>query len=361
LASRTIFLLLTIFLAGPTSAQTIDIGVFSLFHPRQIELHAMPRAALIVEAGGETFVLEKSSGRDLARIELVGNQIELHTDDRVVKAAEIQAKSRSGDAVDFALSVPGKISRHYRGTLRVTAKSGVLIPVITMDLETAVASVVQAESLPDAPLEALKAQAVATRSYFISGRGRHEEFDFCDTTHCQFLREPPPQDSPASIAASQTRGLVLVYNERAFAPMFTRSCSGRTRTPNELGLPSGTYPYFSVRCKYCQEHPTRWQSRVPQEDAAKLGAGEAGRLEIDRKLGWSAVPSNDFTIERNGQSLLLKGTGQGHGIGLCQLGAKAMAEAGAGFREILTHYYPNTSLQIFQPTRETVHPAIGTR
>src|SRR6266571_2973368 len=63
-----------------------------------------------------------------------------------------------------------------------------------MDRETATASVVAAENTPDTPLEALKAQAVAARSYFVAGRGRHHDFDFCDTTHCQFLREPPSAD-----------------------------------------------------------------------------------------------------------------------------------------------------------------------
>jgi peptidoglycan hydrolase-like amidase len=58
--------------------------------------------------------------------------------------------------------VPGKISRHYLGTLDVKAIHGELVPAVTMDLETAVASVVQAESSPGTPLEALKGQAVVT-------------------------------------------------------------------------------------------------------------------------------------------------------------------------------------------------------
>src|SRR5208283_1270192 len=65
-----------------------------------------------------------------------------------------------------------------------------LTAVVTMDLEPAVASVVAAEGTVDAPSEALKALAVAARSYFVAGKGRHRDFDFCDTTHCQFLREP---------------------------------------------------------------------------------------------------------------------------------------------------------------------------
>jgi stage II sporulation protein D len=50
-------------------------------------------------------------------------------------------------------------------------------------------------------------------------------------------------------------------------------------------------------------------------------------------------------MQKEGERFILQGTGQGHGIGLCQSGAKAMAEEGADFRLILTHYYPNTTIQ----------------
>jgi stage II sporulation protein D len=243
------------------------------------------------------------------------------------------------------LSVPGKISRQYQGRLEISSISGELVPVVTMDLETAVASVVAAENLPEEPIEAAKAQAVAVRSYFAAGNGRHKDFDYCDTTHCQFVRSPPQSQSVAFKATNATRGLVLVSDSRVFAAMYTRKCSGFTRTPSELGLPSGNYPYYSVECRYCSQHPARWQSRISIEEANGLRPlNEASRLEIARKLGWNAVPSTDFTIKRDGGQIVLEGVGQGHGIGLCQAGAKAMAEHGADFRQILDHYYPNTEI-----------------
>jgi len=58
------------------------------------------------------------------------------------------------------------------------------------------------------------------------------------------------------------------------------------------------------------------------------------------------VPSNNFTARREGDTVILDGVGQGHGIGLCQCGAKGMAEAGASYREILSHYFPNTTLNL---------------
>ena len=135
--------------------------------------------------------------------------------------------------------------------------------------------------------------------------------------------------------------------------MYTRSCSGHTRTPAELGLPSAAYPYFPVECKYCRAHPVRWVSRISAQDAAPLhSSDEAARLNVVRRLGWAAVPSNDFVIEEEHDQVFLKGTGQGHGIGLCQAGAKAMAQEGADFRQILSHYYPNTTI-VNLPTAST--------
>ena len=65
---------------------------------------------------------------------------------------------------------------------------------------------------------------------------------------------------------------------------------------------------------------------------------------IDRKMGWSAIPGNNYELEVAGESVVIRGNGQGHGIGLCQMGAAGMAAEGKSFRDILNTYFPNTSL-----------------
>ncbi len=327
------------------SPDTVRIGVLGLFHSRQLTVSVLSGRALVVHAGEERVVIEKSSGVDSASVRMSADGVLLMAGPRAIKASMLTVAGRNNEAVDFILSVPEKITRRYRGTLEIKASSGTLIAVVTMDRETAVASVVAAENPPDTPLEALKAQAVAARSYFVAGHGRHHDFDFCDTTHCQFLREPPAPASTVFKAVEATRGLVLAYNSEPFAAMYTRSCSGHTHTPTELGLPLASYPYYSVECKYCRAHPVLWTSRLFAPDAAALhNSDEAARLNIVRRLGWAAVPSNDFVVRKERDEILLKGAGQGHGIGLCQAGAKAMAEEGADFQRILSHYYPNTTI-----------------
>ena len=343
-----ITILATLMLAGVVvHAQDVRVGVLGLFRPHQFALSPLAGSALIVHVGADSVVLESSSDVNIANISVRGDNVVLTAGTRVLRAAEATVTSRANGPVDFNLAVPGKIARHYRGVLELKPASRILTAVVTMDLETAVASVVAAENTVDAPSEALKALAVAARSYFVAGKGRHRDFDFCDTTHCQFLREPPASASAAAQSVSATRGLVIAYQSQPIAAMYTRSCSGRTRTPSELGLPPAAYPYYAVECNYCRQHPARWESRLSAEDAATLrSSNESSRLRLGRRIGWSAVPSNDFVMRKEGKQTLLRGVGHGHGIGLCQAGAKAMAEAGADFREILAHYYPNTVIVI---------------
>lgn len=334
-----------IFVSSSGVAQDVRVGVFGLFHPDRLVVSARTGSAVVVHVAEESLVLEESSGVNIADIRVSGDNVVLRVGTRIFHNPRITVTSRNNGPADFNLAIAGRITRHYRGTLEVKPYARALTAVVTMDLETAVASVVAAESASDTPAEAVKALAVAARSYFAAGKGRHHDFDFCDTTHCQFLRAPPANNSSAAQAVDATRGLVIAYQSQPFAAMYTRSCSGRTLTPDELSLPPAAYPYYSVDCKYRREHPSQWQSRLSSEDAVALrGSNESSRLSLDRRLGWSAVPSNTFVVRREGEQTILRGVGRGHGMGLCQAGAKAMAEEGATYREILAHYYPNTDV-----------------
>jgi stage II sporulation protein D len=191
-------------------------------------------------------------------------------------------------------------------------------------------------------LQALKAQAVAARSFLVARQTGHADFDFCDTTHCQFLRSPPEPGSEPDKAARSTQGLVLEWHDdtgkdRPLAAMYARSCGGRTRTLREVGVRSDGYPYYPVRCDYCSRHPEVWQ-----REAKGAPRTEQERLAFNRIHGWGAVPS--LPASGTGSDDKIQGRGVGHGIGLCQLGAADMARQGATFAQILAHYYPNTKL-----------------
>jgi stage II sporulation protein D len=316
----------------------VRIGVLGLFHSKQIVVSPMSGKPLRCRAGGEPWPVV-----DPMRAELEGTKVRISGTDSAFD--EIFCDNGASGATEFVASVPGKIARRYAGKLEIRPDTRELIIVVAMPMETAVASVVAAESPAHAPMEALKAQAVATRSFFVAGKGRHHNFDFCDTTHCQFLRAPPGPATAAFQAAAATRGLVLVYKDQVFAAMYSASCGGRTHTLAELGLPDHGYPYFAVTCNYCRRHPEKWVTQIKAEDAAALAPTESARLNLARKLGWKSVPGNSYSSHTENGAVVLEGVGVGHGIGLCQRGGADMARHGASFQEILQHYYPTTEVK----------------
>jgi len=328
------------------SQQELRFGVLGLFHPRTLSLEQEGGQVVSVAANGTTATSalvingEPNHGRILFHAEgsrvFVGNR----------SAARWTAMARDGSAVPFRLVVPGRFQRVYRGRLTLEARKDELIAVVAMENETAVASVVAAEMDENAPIEALKAQAVATRSY-LAGGPRHLDFDFCDTTHCQFLKSPPTVGSRVTNAVLATKGMVIAYRSKPLAAMYSSQCGGHTRSLNDVGMsPGDGYPYYSVTCVWCQKHPITWKSRM--ETTPPNPGNERMRVVEARQWGWGTIPGNDFSAARDdsadGSGWKLKGHSVGHGVGMCQHGAVGMAIAGAQFQQIILHYYPNTVL-----------------
>jgi hypothetical protein len=321
------------------STATFRFGVFSLFQPQRLMLRS--NEPLLLSFDDATPALLQA-GNPLSIQFAPHHRLTLQWSSRTITISRLCATAASGEAATFALSVPppalhGSITRSFSGTLELTAASHFLQPVIIMQREAAVACIVHAESPPAAPLAYLAAQAIVSRSFLSAAHTGHSGFDFCDTTHCQFLREAPAAGSPILLALQQTQNLCLVASAEPLAAMYSRSCSGHTHTLAELGLPTCPYPYYSVVCEYCLHHPERWSHSL---QSVVLPLSERDRLAYNRIHGWSALPSVSFTANATGVS----GRGIGHGIGLCQRGTASMAKSGSSAQQILSHYYPDTAL-----------------
>jgi len=338
------FLILFLALHATTCGKELRIGVFGLFHPSELVLRASPGGALSVHLAGDEWRLE---GPQTAHFRVSRTGILCTIGDRVVTTSEVRV-SGTGSRTEFFLSVPGKIDRRFVATLDILLRGGELVPILITDLETAVESVVAAESNQGAPLEALKAQAIAARSFYVASSARHQDFHFCDTTHCQFLRQPPEEGDVAGAAASATKSLILLHMGAPLAALFSASCGGRTRTLSEAGMiVSDGYPYYAVECLPCLKRTSHWKRSFPiQYDRLLEDQAEAHRIELNRLLGWNALPGYNYEVSREGDHIVVHGRGQGHGIGLCQRGAIAMAGSGADYRLVLNHYYPNTVIGV---------------
>ena len=295
-AARRLSILLLLLAIQASAQSLVRFGVLGLFHPGELELSPAGSQTLLIAGMPQPLILNGEPEQHSLLLRASGDHITVSG----IRTGQIEASARDGLPAHFQLKVPGKLQRVYEGTLRVTASNGVLVAVVSMERETAVATIVASEMPLNAPLEALKAQAVVTRS-FLSAGSRHEAFDFCDTTHCQYLRSPDEISSRVRSAAKDTRGLVLIWHSGVVAAFYSSRCGGHTQSLQDAGIKSGNgYPYYGVACAWCRAHPLR------------------GR-------------ASDNAIRSSG-----------HRLGLCQYGAIGMAAAGADFRSILAHYYPNT-------------------
>ncbi len=254
--------------------------------------------------------------------------------------------------------------------------------IVELPVETYVADVLAGESSVFQSLEALKAMSVASRTYAIRMRGRHnsEGFDFCDTTHCQRL-DPDAVSARLESAATDTAGEMLWYRGRlAFTP-YSRDCGGLTEDARAV-WPDLAEPYLrSHSDNYCvinRVPPWHWSGESSQIAAALRNSGlhapdritnieilertPSGRAEtllltgsestrinassfrfaIGRALGWNTIRSDRYAIHVSNGRFLFEGTGAGHAVGLCQDGAEQMGRSGKSYREILAYYYPGT-------------------
>ena len=262
----------------------------------------------------------------------------------------------------------------------------------TMPLEDYVRGVVAAEGSMESEPEALKALAIASRTYVLKNLGRHarEGYDFCSTTHCQRYRGADP-GSPADVSAAiidaveATKGEVLRDSNGQLADSyFSASCGGVTA--NLATLWGGSAPPYlrGVRDEYCaSEAHHSWTDIISHaqmlkalqsdprtnvgerlDDLRVLRADAGGRAEligiegnryitvkgwdfkiiVGRALGWNLLKSSRFEISRSGSNFMFRGSGFGHGLGLCQEGAHVMAARGASYRQILTKYFPSTRI-----------------
>jgi SpoIID/LytB domain protein len=273
------------------------------------------------------------------------------------------------------------------------SKSAIKIHLVTenvtqeMPLEDYVLGVMRAEGSMESEPEALKALAIAIRTYALKNRGRHAKdgYDFCSTTHCQ--RFVAGKGTPAMIdAVRATEGQTLIDNRGQLVDAyFGASCGGETANEGTLwGVTPPTY-LRGVRDEYCLSGPHAvWNDTITRADLLRalqsdsrtnVGArldqvivskrDDTGRAEfitlegeqrksvrgwdfkiiVGRVLGWNLLKSSRFDVSRSGSNFVFRGSGFGHGLGLCQEGAHVLAARGASFQRILEKYYPGTKVK----------------
>lgn len=361
-----------VLLLGPfAAAQAPDVRVhlLSQFHLSQVT----------IVPGANTSIVRNNRPAQTLRAALA-----VSISGKSLAAGETTA-SRLTVRGDFQIVSEGARTQNLHVPLEISVHEGFLRMVASLPVEDYVAAVVQGETAGDMPPEALKALAVAVRSYTAHFRERHraEGFDFCDTTHCQYLRmDVLPR---VRAAVQPTAGELLWDRGTPLAAYYHKDCGGRTEAAGAL-WPDQQSPFLVVHADpYCLRTTQPWRAEITRADLQRaltnaglkvppgwnritiserrpsgraqtlrfsLGNAEQGapvsasslRFAVGRTLGWNTLKSDWYDVSGAGDHFLFTGRGVGHGVGLCQTGAAEMAREGKTYREILAFYYPGAPI-----------------
>ena len=303
--------------------------------------------------------------------------------------------------------------RRYQGAIVLSLGPDGLVAVNEIALAKYLEGVLPGEIPASFRFAAQKALAVAARSYALSMLDKHsdEGFDLCDTVDCQVYLGYHRGSKPGLRAVQATAGLALWHAGRPAYCFYSADCGGVTARIEDVPLPDSP-PVAAPYLRSVADHPETgpdycarssfhsWERRLTLEEIADrlndededpivgelsgleftefdatarvrtvklLGLspvrkdGSSGPLEL-QMTGWEfridvgarTLRSTMMTVRPDADgSYVFSGKGNGHGVGLCQIGANGMARAGKTTREILAHYYPGAYIaRIPQPKPE---------
>ena len=267
------------------------------------------------------------------------------------------------------------------GALHLFLHAGRLLVVNELDLDEYVKGVVPGEMNAAWHPEALKTQAVAARTYALYQRMANLDrpYDLVAGIQDQVYRGREGVDERVAAAVEQTRGLIVTYQNAPILAAFSSTAAGPTE--DAMIVWAKDLPYLKgVECPFDANSPYyQWRAEIPvpilEQSLRKQGMpvgtiatltpylySRSGRIDkirilhsegelilrgqdLRKAVGYSVVLSTQFEVEQLGRLLILAGRGSGHGVGLCQWGAKELAEHGYRFDTILRYYFPDTVLQ----------------
>ena len=290
---------------------------------------------------------------------------------------------KSSPAAEISVTGPLRLSAHgesltIENPLTIHSSAGVLSMAVTLPVERYVERVVESESAATDSAESLKALAVVVRSFALHETHGHPDYDVCDSTHCQLLHWAGNNERrPAAHAATlATAGETLWFKGARAEAYFGKDCGGRSAAVEEIWPRAKARSYLSSQPdRYCTSDGGReWATEASRAEltaalalhglvkpgwrnlaVARRGASgrvlslrfdtaeisaEDFRIAVGESLGWNRIPSTWFEVSRSETGFRFHGRGWGHGVGLCQKGAAAMAAENHTEAEILAQYFP---------------------
>lgn len=321
--------------------------------------------------------VDVSCGRKTNALQAVGGAL-------VVNGQKTNEKTKMFSCGDMLATIGDK---EYRGDLIVTADENQVNVINQLGIDDYLKGVLPREVVVTWAEESLRAQAVASRTYLASHLGRHKDkgFDLCSDVHCQVYGGVNKEHPKTNEAVETTKEEILVYNGKPIGAFFHSNCGGTTEQVSYVwGF--GDKAYLPRRkCSFGTKDPRyHWKINVHDGDMLrdlkkktkvqgdelvslkvkkKSASGRAQTVTVKTNAGTYDLSGNEFRIalhpekirstlwtnlSRKNGAYEFSGRGWGHGVGMCQWGAKGQAEQGKTYREILSFYYPHAKFDVWR-------------
>lgn len=354
--------------------ETVNIKIFSQIKVQSFTFSAEAGDYSIWANGVE---VAKTKQSPLIKLTYVNDSVEVKTFENVIGKYK-RVKISSPDFVKsfrMKLISPDRKPRFYEDNLYVTTELGDLKCLNEISLDNYIAGVVQAESGRRSFQEFYKVQAILARTFALSHLQKHapEDFNLCDHTHCQaYFGKTTELDIMKAV--TDTKGKVVVDDNLNLIDAAFHSNSGgqtansedvwgsklsylrsvndtfSTKMPNakwERKMPKEDWlSYLKLKHNYpIQDSNARWLALTFKQDSRKPFL-EANNVRVPLKNVRTdlQLKSSFFSVVAVGDTVILKGRGFGHGVGMCQEGAMRMAKLGYKCPEMINFYYQKTQL-----------------
>ena len=329
-------------------------------------------------------VVWQGKAKEFATLTFAGTGWELNGK-KLKKADAATLELTVADERNLAKLISTYDNKSYRGALRLLPRKGGLHLINRVTAEEYLQGVVPEEMPAEWNAEAVKAQAVAARTYALRQRKRHgkEGFDVCASTHCQQYGGVAVERAAANQAIKATQGMVLQSNGALVDALFHTDSGGMTENSEDVWgsridclraakeLRTETYPWEkNITAVQLSGLLAKRGKNIGALKKIELSPIRIGKASQDRtvsgrvkavtfvgKSGKAGMTGNDlrsmlglkstlFSMTLNRNVVFIKGYGWGHGLGMSQHGAKAYADSEHwDYKKILQHYYQGAELK----------------
>ena len=367
-----------------TSGGQVSIRMFA---------HTRPVTVVFTPVKGE-FILKDGKAADLKII--VNETVAITRHDDMIIYRTYSGASAATDSLIieplsegalFTLRAPGRNEelKTLDGSLRVKSYPGSLQVLNITSVENYLPGVVRAEAGKSGPAEYFRAQAVVARTYVYRNIDRHtlDGYNLCDDTHCQ-VYPGIITDSTIINACHTTADMVIIDRDSTLiVSAFHANCGGVTASSSDVWV--AKYPYLiSVKDPWCgYSRSSSWTTGIPlsewnafliskkvepgQESVLFSPAGSSPTRAVGNNIAGMHISREDvrqrfnlrssfYTLTPSGDSIMVTGRGYGHGVGLCQDGARAMAAGKMKYDQITAFYYPGTAVTEIKNARRPQRP-----